>query len=102
MLIAYGELRKVEQGEYTNKKTGQIVTTFKVVIEPEIGQNIEIELTQDHISSGVVQKLESLKRKMVYMPFSEFHFLNGGSKKNLSGNGLPLEIQEKNQLKATG
>lgn len=61
MIIIKGEVRKVVDHGYKDKKTGSLVKQALIVIEPDQGrQNYEVMLTTKHVDTGIRKAWEAL------------------------------------------
>ena len=73
MITVTGEVRKVYSSDYTNKKTGEIVSQSIVILEPKVGRdNHEIFLNSKQISKGAVDAWKQLKGKQASVDVSLF------------------------------
>lgn len=93
MLTITGEVRKVLDHGYTDKRTGEIVPQAKLVLEPPHGaQNYEVFLTAKQVKNGVRANWEALVGKPAAIAVSlyvnhdyRFH------KFTATGSGEPLK-----------
>jgi hypothetical protein len=73
MLTISGEVRKVIDNSYTDKRSGKPVQQALVIIEPLTGrQNYEVFLNQKQIKTGVLEMWERLRGAQVRVPVALF------------------------------
>jgi len=72
MLLIKGELRRVIDDSYHDKKTGELHKQAVLVIEPESGrQNYEVKLTRQQCkTAGMLEQWESLRGKIISVAVS--------------------------------
>jgi len=69
MLTVTGEVRKVIPQEYTNKKTGEVLSRALVILEPDDSKyNYEVQLTTKQCQEGVIEEWQQAKGKVVSVP----------------------------------
>jgi len=95
MLTVTGEVRKVIPQEYTNKKTGEVLSRALVILEPDDSKyNYEVQLTTKQCQQGIIQEWLDAKGKVVSVPvklyvnyeyrFSKFTAVDQGSPQTVS------------------